>query len=120
MYNYSESISLLINKFPVLKSIYEDDIDYYENLPYVFYESIFVKYIMDNIQSSNEIELINIFGFVEDLLLNGDEKIENLIDVTVIESLYFEESYDEFNTYLLKFCGDLTKKSFDDCFNHGR
>lgn len=116
MYNYNESINLLINRFPKLKSIYEENIDDYKDLPYVFYESVFVKYVMDKVHYYDEVELSTIFSFVEDLLLNGDEKTKNLIDVAVIESLYYEKDFAEFNKSLLKFYGKLTKKSFEDCF----
>lgn len=116
MYSYSESINLLINEFPKLKSIYEENIDEYEDLPYVFYESVFVKYIMDKVHTYDEIELNTIFNFVENLLINGDEKTKNLIDVAVIESLYYENDFTEFNKVLSKFYGKLTRKSFEDCF----
>ena len=115
MYNYNESINLLLDRFPLLKSTYENNIYDYEGLPYVFYESVFVKYIMDKIQSFNEIELINIFNFIEELLLRGDEGIRNLVGVAVIESLYHEKSFNDFNMPLSRFYGKLTKKSFDDC-----
>ena len=116
MYNYSESINLLLNAFPKLKSIYEENIDDYEGLPYVFYESVFVKYIMDKIHSHSEAELSSIFDFVENLLLNGDEEIRNLVGVAVIESLYYEKEFMKLNESLLKFYGELTAKSFEDCF----
>jgi len=113
MYRYSEAINLLINKFPILKAIYEDNIYDYQDLPYVFYESIFVKYIIERIQSHNEAELRDIFIFIEELLLKGDAEFRNLLDVAVIESLYFENNFSEYNVFLLKFYGDLTKKSLD-------
>ena len=115
MYNYDEAINLLIVKFPSLRIIYEDDVDYYEGLPYLFYESIFVKYIMDRIKSYNEIELSFIFDFIEDILSNGDERIKNLVEVSIIESFYYEESFKEFNDFLSKFYGILTAKSVKDC-----
>ena len=116
-YNYFDSINILLNKFPVLTSIYQDNIYDYEGLPYVFYESVFVNYIMGKIRSFDESELGNIFIFIEELLLKGDKEIKILVDVAVIESLYFEETFNEFNMFLAKFYGDLTRKSLDDCLN---
>ena len=101
MHNYTESINLLINRFPVLRPIYEENIYDYEGLPYAFYESIFVKYVMEKIQSSDDSELNRIFMFIEELLLNGDEEMRNLVDVAVIESLYHEDSFNEFYAELL-------------------
>ncbi|MCL1924402.1 MAG: hypothetical protein FWF50_02335 [Defluviitaleaceae bacterium] len=118
MYNYNEAINFLTSKFSNLKSIYESEIDEYEGLPYIFYESVFIKYIVEKINSRDEVELYNIFNFVEDMLLNGDEEIKNLIEVAVIESLYYEEDFSSFNTFLPTFYGDLTKKSFESFETH--
>ena len=115
MHNYSDSISILLEKFPALKPIYEEGIYDYEDLPYVFYESVFVRYITDKAKSFDEVELSNIFNFVEELLVEGDEELKNLIGVAVIESLYHEKHFCELNMLLSKFYGDLTKMSFDDC-----
>lgn len=116
MYNYSDAINLLLAKFPILKSTNEYNIyDYEEYLPYVFYESVFTPYIMGKIQSSNEVELRSIFNFIEEMLSKGDAEFKNLIEVAIIESLYFEESFNEFNLFLSKYYGSLTKKSFDAC-----
>ena len=115
MYNYSESIKILTTKFPILKAAYEDDIEYYEDLPYVFYEDVFIKHIMDKTQSNDEAELRNIFNFVEDMLFNGDDEIKNLIGVAVVESLYYENDFAWNDKSLSKMYGALTKKSFEDC-----
>jgi hypothetical protein len=67
-YRYSKAIDALINEFPMLRSVYTENIDDYEGLPYVFYESVFVKYIVDKIRTCSEMELSAIFNFVENLL----------------------------------------------------
>ena len=116
MYNYGDSICILLERFPALIPIYKEGIYDYENLPYVFYESVFVRYITDKAKTFDEIELSNIFNFVEELLVDGDEELKNLIGVAVIESLYHEKHFSELNMLLSKFYGELTKMSFDDCF----
>ena len=113
MYYYKDAIIYLISKFPELKPIYDKDIDEYIDLPYLFYEPVFVPYIMDKINLREEEELKKIFSFIEDLLKNGDEKTINLIEVAVIESLFFEKEYNEIKPIIFKFCGKLTKESFD-------
>lgn len=45
MYYYSQAIKLLIDNFYELKEIYDEDEDYYIDLPYIFYESEFVPFI---------------------------------------------------------------------------
>ena len=49
------------------------------------------------------------------MLANGDDEIKNLIGVAIIESLYFEKD-SKTKEILLKYSGELTKKSFEDCF----
>ena len=39
MYYYKDAIIYLIEKFPEIKPIYNEDIDYYVDLQYIFYES---------------------------------------------------------------------------------
>lgn len=115
MYKYEESIKILISRIPSLKVAYEDDIDYYEGLPYVFYEGVFSKYIIEKIEAKDDIILLEIFKFVEDMLANGDSKTKNLVEVAVIESLNFHSKFTWNDTYLLRFYGRLTKQSFQKC-----
>ncbi len=115
MYRYNETIKILINKFPELEKIYVENIDDYEGLPYVFYESVFVKYILDKVNSNDDDVLKEIFSFVEDMFVNGDDETKNLIGVAVVESLYHEENL-KFKEVLQRYFGELTKKSYEDCF----
>lgn len=115
MYNYEESIAILIERFPSLKSAYEEDVDYYQGLPYVFYEDVFLKYIMDKVETYNEPKLSNIFDFIEDMLENGDDKTKNLVEVAVVENLYYDSQFAWKDKSLLRFYGRLTKKSFQEC-----
>jgi len=112
MYSYNNSISLLVDKFSDMKEIYEENLYDYEDLPYIFYESEFVKYIMDKYKINDEIILCEIFEFIEDMLLNGDEEIVNLIGVTILESLCYEKDFSKFDKFSARFHGDLTKNTF--------
>jgi len=114
MYVYNEVISILVEKFPEMKVIFEQDEDYYEDIPYVFYESEFVKYIISCANGNKEESLIKVFDFIEDLLKNGDEKIVNLVEVAVVESLYFDKNVLDKNV-LKKYFGSLTMKSYKGC-----
>lgn len=115
MYRYDEAITILINHFPEMKNIYELNKDYYEDIPYVFYESEFVKYIVNFANSNDRDKLTEAFKFVEDMLKNGDEKVVNLIKVAVIESLFFENCKDDIKI-IESYFGSLTMKSYSDCF----
>ena len=115
MYKYDMAIEMAINEFPKVKKIYEEDKEYYIDLPYVFYESVFTKYIVSVVKLKDNNMLLKIFNFIEDMLLNGDEEVNNLIDVAIIESLYYDENFNDMYKIIMDFCGELTKKSFDKC-----
>jgi len=53
MYKYEDAILVLINEFLELKKVYEDDKEYYEDIPYVFYGSEFIKYIINALNKEN-------------------------------------------------------------------
>lgn len=114
MYNYDDAITILTNRFSEMKEIYELDKDDFEDLPYVFYESVFVKFIVKNANSSNKAVLNEIFDFVEDMLMNGDDKIKNLLEVAVIESLYFESNILDKKS-IESYFEDITLKSYKAC-----
>ncbi|MDR0298950.1 MAG: hypothetical protein LBI13_02555 [Streptococcaceae bacterium] len=113
MYKYKDANNLLIKKFPVLDKIYKEDEDYYVDLPYLFYEPFFTKYIIDKVNSNDFKALEEVFDFVEDMFVNSDEEIKNLIGVAVVESLSYEKDfmarYQEFEFLF----GPLTLKSFE-------
>ena len=117
MYKYNMSIEMLVNKFPQIKKIYDDDKEYYKDLPYVFYESVFTKYIVSIVNLKDNNMLLEIFNFIEDMLLNGDEEVNNLVDVAVIESLYYDENFNDIYKVIINFCGELTKNSFNKCIS---
>ena len=114
MYNYNDAILILTNRFLEIKEIYELNKDDYENLPYVFYESVFVKYIVENANSDNKVVLNDIFNFIENMLINGDDKTKNLLEVAVIESLYFEKSILDKNS-IESYFGNSTLISYRAC-----
>ena len=115
MYNYDEAITILVNRFPELKQIYELDKDYYKDLPYIFYESEFIKFIVETAKINSKKTLIEIFEFVEDMLKNGDEKVKNLIEVAVIERLYFDKNITD-KRDIESYFGKLTLESYQECF----
>lgn len=115
MYRYDDAITIIVNRFTEMKSIYELDIDYYEDLPYVFYESEFVKFIVNSANVNNKEVLNEVFDFVEDMLKNGDEKVVNLLEVAVIESIYFDNNIFD-KKVIESYFGVLTLKSYRDCF----
>ena len=115
MIKYNSAINILVNRFPDLKLVYESNIDDYRDLPYIFYESVFVKYIIKAASANDENSLCSIFEFVENLLLYGDDLIKNLVEVAIIESIYLEPDFISLNCTFSKYYGILTRKSIEDC-----
>ena len=89
----AKQLTILITRFPSLGIIYNIEENFYEGLPYVFYEQVFTTYIINKAKEYNESKLSDIFDFVEDMLENGDDDTKNLIEVAVIESLYLDPQY---------------------------
>jgi len=121
LYKYSESNNILMDRFPRMKSIYAKDVDtdgtpFYQDIPYVFYEGEFSRYILREIDTQNEEELKTIFDFIEDMFLNGDDEIKNLIGVAVVEHLVTEEAFMRSYKKLAGIMGKLTIQSFEVYF----
>ncbi|MDR2888724.1 MAG: hypothetical protein LBV33_02665 [Lachnospiraceae bacterium] len=114
-FEYPNANNLLTDRFPEMKAIYDNDVDYYIDLPYILYESEFVPYIMNRLKSNDADELKKIFDFIEELFAYGDKMIVNLVEVAVVESIYFADDYDKYKHVISGYCGERTSKSFSEC-----
>ena len=113
MYEYKNAIDILTKRFSEMEKKFLNNKDFYEGLPYIFYESVFEKYVVMQIETKNVKLMKKIFIFIEDLLENGDDELKELIDVAVVESLFFEGNSKQLIGDALTFFGNLTKLSFD-------
>ena len=112
---YSNANHLLMDAFPKMKEIYSENVDEYIDLPYAFYESEFVPFIMTQLNSNDLSELNKIFSFIEKLFVCGDEMIVDLAGVAIVESLFFENDYDNYKSIIFNLCGEKTCESFREC-----
>ena len=112
---FKEIIEILKQEFSEVEKIYDNNIEDFEDLPYVLYESVFVKYILEEIRRNDKKKLKKIFDFIERLLREGDDDVKILIDVAIVESLYFEKHHHTIEYIIDAYGGDLTKKSFESC-----
>lgn len=110
---YKNAIECLIENIPELKPLYDEDSEYYKDLPYVFYESVFTKYIVEILEKKMDSKLIQCFDFVEKVLREGDSGLKNLLEVSVIEALFFEGKFND--EYTLSFLGKMSKQSLRKC-----
>ncbi|QIK70240.1 hypothetical protein G7062_08020 [Erysipelothrix sp. HDW6C] len=110
MIKYEDSISMLIESFPEMRSEYQKDQLYYFGLPYIFYESVFRQYIVRIISEENAEVIGTVFNFIEELLQDGDEKINDLVAIAILEGLFFEEGVAKIDACSKSFFGRLTNE----------
>lgn len=111
---YQDAIKVLCENFPELKDIYDKESDFYIDLPYVFYETEFTKYIMESIQKQNIKNLEKALHFVEKVLQEGDNEFSNMVEVAVLEALFFEGVFDG-KGQCWNLLGKLSKESVEKC-----
>lgn len=75
-----------------------------------------MKIVINNNYAKEQLQ--KIFEFVEYLLANGDEKTQNLVEVSVIESLFFEKDFMIKFDNLSKLFGEKTLNSFKKCIEY--
>ena len=83
---------LLSDNFHNLKETYDNEFKYWsedgkEPSSHTIYENVLNPYLIECIEANNQNELVRIFAFVEEILETGDEYAENVMSVTVIESV---------------------------------
>ena len=112
MIQYSDlNKEFITDRFPELKEQVEEEIEYLnEFLPHVIFGNVFNPLTVTLLKQddySNNIILNRIFNMHEELSSNGDLETQNLVQVTLLEYLW-----DENTTYnrALELLGEHTKK----------
>lgn len=77
----------------------------------LFFEDAFVPYIVECAKSRTEAGLLRCFEVIERILSSNDEYAEEVIALSVLESLAFTENLE---VNLSKYMGARTKKLFDE------
>lgn len=104
-------INLLKEKFPKFIPYWDSYVNYWGMNQGITIQMIpFSEYVVDVIKTNNIIEIKNIFDFVEFLLCNGDESIQNAVATSFLEYL-LNKAPDEikFNVFA-KYLGENTIK----------
>ena len=94
----------LIESFPEIKDVYLEETSWQdgdETGSHVVYEDIFVPFIKAQITDKKEQILVNVFSYIEKLLALNDEYANEVVALSVIESLFFDEDVD--NSYFIQF-----------------
>lgn len=120
MIQYSDlNKEFITDRFPELKEQVEEEIEYLnEFLPHVIFGNVFNPLTVTLLKQddySNNIILNRIFNMHEELSSNGDLETQNLVQVTLLEYLW-----DENTTYnrALELLGEHTKKLWNCIENY--
>ena len=109
---------LLINTFPEIKDIYIEETSWQdgdETGSHIVYADVFVPFIKKQITNKKAQTLANAFNYIEKLLELNDEYANEVIALSVLESLLFDEDVD--NSLFIKFAKEKTIKLIKDILN---
>lgn len=112
--NEKQCIRLLKEKFPKFLSYWQSYIDHWGNEQGICIQMLpFSDFAIDVIKSKNDSEIKKIFDFVEFLLCQGNEAVQNAIATSFLEYLLSKDpeeiKFKEFSKYLGKNTIDYCK-----------
>ena len=87
----------LIESFPEIKDVYFEETSWQdgdETGSHVVYADIFVPFLKEQIITRNEQLLFETFEYIENLLELDDDYVNEVIALSVLESLIFDEDVD--------------------------
>ena len=99
----------LIESFPEIKDVYFEETSWQdgdETGSHVVYADIFVPFIKAQISDRQEQTVASVFHYIEKLLELNDEYASEVIALSVLESLLFDEDVD--NAFFVKFAKPKT------------
>lgn len=79
---------LLLEKFPELNEQLKHNIYDLDTPSYNFYQELFVPYIKGQILNNNETELNRCFTFIEDMLRDSNEQMQEIAQNYILLILY--------------------------------
>lgn len=99
----------LVKCFPEIKDVYLQETSWQdsdETGSHVVYADVFVPFIKEQIAENNKALLVRIFEYIEQLLTLSDEYTNEVVALSVLESLLFDEDVD--NAYFMQFVHQST------------
>ena len=99
---YDNLINELFVRFPVLKKEYEKEGDYIEGLPHLSYSIVFVPFIRQSCLVGDEDKIRLICDFMEYMASSEDEKVQEVLGASVLESILSEREVIKFLKPYLK------------------
>jgi hypothetical protein len=87
---YDNLIRDLLTEFPVLESFYIEEGNYIEGLPHLCFEIVFVPFVKQVCTFDDGIEISKICSFMEQMSISEDEMVQEVLAVSVLESILSE------------------------------
>ena len=104
----------LVSLMPEIKKSYNDTVSWQEGDDtgsHVVFEDAFVPYIIECVKLKDEQKLLKCFQVIEEILSFNDEYAEEVIALSVLESLVFAENLKmDFSMFM----GKRTQKLFNE------
>lgn len=104
----------LVNNFPELEAKYFEEVNWQEGDEtgsHVVYGDVFAPYIEQMVIQQNNMELLKIFDFIENILAENDEYFEEVIMFSVLERLMSDkEIFNKCKLYFGKRTEEQSKK----------
>lgn len=85
---------MLIKCFPELIDEYHSTVDWQEGDDtgsHVVYGDVFVPLIVQSLNEDNQIELVRIFGFIEEVMSEGDDYANEVLMFSVLEQFIYDK-----------------------------
>ena len=105
----------LIEAFPEIKDVYFKETSWQdgdETGSHVVYADIFVPFIKAQISDGKEQAIDSVFHYIEKLLEVNDEYANEVVSLSVLESLLFDEDVE--NAYFIQFAKPKTLELIEE------
>lgn len=110
---YNNIVNNMLMAIPEVRPVFEKELEWWsEVLPHIVFGDVLNPYLLELLKSDKEIDALKrIFDFFEQMANCNDEKVQNVLAVTVLERLGDEKTI--LNT-ATKYMGKQTKVISND------
>ncbi|MCL2679251.1 MAG: hypothetical protein FWF18_03055 [Dehalococcoidia bacterium] len=87
---YANLIETLFERFPFLEQKYIEEGDYIAGLAHLCYSFVFIPYIREIVENNDIENIIKVSEYLEDMAICEDEKVSELMVVSILENIVSE------------------------------
>ncbi|MDQ0087494.1 hypothetical protein J2T12_000888 [Paenibacillus anaericanus] len=86
---YNNVVQIMLEAIPEITPMYEKELDWWDEiLPHIVFGDVLSPYIITLLRESNpEQTLEKVFDFLEQMAISSDERVQEVLAVTVLEQL---------------------------------